>query len=215
MRLQPLPVLLLMLSSGVVVAEEPSDDPLAGTPMIGAVQIDFTPGIPLLTPESRARLKPLAAQGHESQCYWIAKGHDANEVQTLKAALAENDIATERVATHVEPEAIAAEARLYCTPPDHITTYFMPGASALTDAARNLLSIAAAGYWSSSEALVVRGYAISAEATDPLKLGLDRAIAVRSYLIAQGIAPKRLAIEANTQATGRDALRVMVMPRKP
>src|SRR5262249_19874165 len=144
---------------------------------------------------------------------WIAMGHNGSEVQTLKAALAESDIAVERIAADVEPDAAAAEARLYCAPPDRITAYFTPGDAALTEEARNLLSIAAAGYWNSDAPLVVRGYAVQAETSDPLRLGLDRAIAARLFLIAQGIAPKRLIVEADTRETGREGLRVVVMPK--
>ena len=214
MRFLPLPALTtLLISLPLFASELPSDDPLDGTPMTAAVQVHFTGSVPMLTPESRTQLQALLAQNHGSGCYWIAKGHSIEQAETLKAALAEDDIAVELIAIDVRPLAEVAEARLYCTPPAHVTAYYLPGASVLNDEARHLLSIASAGYLNSTTSLVIRGYASSGETMDPLKLGLDRALEARKFLVAQGLAAKRLAIEADTKATGRDALRVTVTPQ--
>jgi len=205
----------LMLAAALpAFAGPPADDPLSGLPVAGLAQIVFTPGVPLLTEASRESLKPLLAKAKDLGCYWIAEGRNNGEAETLKAALAENDIAIETVTTTVTPHANSAEARLYCTPPERVTAYFLPGLSDLTEDARHMLTLAVASHWGTAAPLVVRGYAGAKESGDPLKLGLDRAQSARAFLIALGLSPKRLAIEANTQATGQDALRVEIMVRK-
>jgi OmpA family len=196
-----------------VAAAERTDDPLGAIAVVAATEISFTPGTLLLTPFSRERLHQIIAKGRGTGCYWLAEGRNNNEAMTLQAALAENDIALETIATGVRPLASFAEARLFCDPPPVVTAYFLPGRADLTEEARRLLGIAAAGHWNSGLSLVVRGYAGANEAPDPLKLGLDRAQAARAFLIRLGLSPLRLTLEANTQATGRDSLRVEIVPR--
>jgi OmpA family len=198
-----------------VSAEEFADDPLAAVPVMAATEISFTPGTLLLTSPSHKKLQQIIGKGRDTGCYWLARGRNNDEARTLQAALAEDDIPLETIAIDVRPSANNAEARLYCAPPPVVTAYFLPGSARLTEEARRILDIAAAGHWNSRLSLIVRGHAGSDEAPDPLKLGLDRAQAARAFLIELGLAPKRLALEANTQASGHDALRVEVVPREP
>jgi hypothetical protein len=209
-RILILPILGMALAWPA--AAETSTDSLATLPVTAQAEVSFTPGIPLLTQASRERLKPVVAKGRAPGCFWVASGRSWGEAETLKAALAENDIAVEAIATEIRPAAAFAEARLYCAPPPRVTAYFLPGRSDLTEEARRRLALVVASYWTSSTPLVVRGYSEAKESADPLKLGLDRAQSARAFLIAQGLSPKRLAIEANTQAKGHDALRVDILP---
>lgn len=190
-----------------------NSEPLADLKPVRSVAISFTPGIPVLTPQSHAHLKAATSLVPSAGCYWLAEAHNQNEAEALRAALAEYNIAVEAVALAIDRTLPGAEARLYCTPPDPIFVIFAPQRASLGEEAEAMLNLAVAAYWTSNGSLTVKGFAAAQESDDPLKLALDRAIAARDYLIAAGLAAKRLSLEANTQALGRDAQRVAIMPK--
>ena len=189
-------------------------------PLISMVEVRFAKGAQMAN-DGNVQLDDAIARVGKAG-YWLVEGaSDSGGVQEASARaeavrvyLIERDVAPDRIVTSPLPDALGSKARVrtFSAPPSKLDLSFAPGSAALDDNARRALDFIFASVEGHDVPLVIRAFAAPSDGGDALRLALQRAIAVRGYLLGKSMPGYLLEITAAATEPSPNSERVELSP---
>jgi membrane fusion protein (multidrug efflux system) len=173
--------------------------------------------------QNKAELRPVVVGEWKGEGWLIGEGLDTGDKVVVDGGVRLSAGADVKAAAYKPPAtATAAQAKPAATPkaqPSSVHVLFDPGKATLDTAAMRALRIASAAYVGIGTQIAVTGYADkTGNAAANVDLAKRRAQAVRDELVALGVEPKRIVLQAPVNVTGpgpdNEARRVAVIVKQ-